>query len=160
MRRIARTIAASIVVILGLALMSAAALSPDIVNATLPDAPERASEGAQVAPLDPNADNGPVRDIEVGVPGIFATEFGKRGKHEVAVSMSGPGYYQVHWRGGKVEKGLGRYNDTKTVEGGFPLVLIAVNGAGRTVSCSVTIDGVKKDTQTTNAKTPIIFCEG
>jgi hypothetical protein len=160
MRRIVRTIAASIVIILGLALVSVAAFSSDIVTATLPEAPTNASEGSAVAPLDPNADNGPIRKIDVDAPEIFGTEFGKRGKHKVTVSMGGQGYYQVHWRGGKVEDGAGTYNRTKTVEGGFPLVLITVNGLGRSASCTITIDGVEKDTQSTSAKTPIIYCEG
>jgi len=160
MRRIARTVAASIVVILGLALVSVASFSSNIVTATLPEAPTDVSEGGAVAPLDPNADNGPVRKITLDAPELFATEFGKRGKHEVTVTMGGQGFYQVHWRDGKVEDGAGRYNRTRTIKGGFPLALIAVNGAGRAVSCSVTIDGIEKDTQTTSAKTPVVFCEG
>jgi len=160
MRRIVRTVAAGIVVILGLALVSVAAFSSNISTATLPEAPTNASQGGAVAPLNPNADNGPIRKIDVDAPDIFGTEFGDRGKHEVVVSMAGQGYYQVHWRGGKVEDGAGQYNRTRTVKGGFPLVLIVVNGLGRTASCTVTIDGIKKDTQTTSAKTPIIACEG
>ena len=160
MRRIARMIAASIVVILGLALVSAAAFSPDIVEATLPEAPESAVEGDQVAPLDPNADNPSVRKIAQGAVDIFGAEFGKRGNHEVTVSMSGPGYYAVHWRDGKVDDGAGTYNRTRTVKGGFPLALIAVNSAGRIVTCTVTIDGIVKDRQTTSAESSIIFCEG
>jgi hypothetical protein len=161
MRRIVRTVAAGIVVILGLALVSAAAFTSDIVNATLPEAPTDASEGAEVAPLNPNEDNGPVRkNTSLDAPDIFGTEFGKRGKHEVTVTMSGPGFYHVQYRDGKSEDGAGVYNETKTVTGGFPLALIAINGAGHTVSCSITIDGVEKDTQTTTTKDPIVFCEG
>ena len=160
MRRIARTAAASVVIILGLALVSVAAFSSDIVTATLPEAPTDVSDGAHVAPLDPNADNGPVRRIDPDAPDIFSTEFGARGEHEVSVTMGGQGYYQVSWRGGKVEKGLGSYNRTKTVKGGFPLVLIVVNGLGRAVSCSVTIDGVEKDSQSSSTDAPIVFCSG
>lgn len=161
MRRIARTVAASVVVILGLALVSVAAFSSNIVTATLPEAPESATEGdAAAPPLDPNADNGPLREIDVDAPNVFATEFGRRGKHEVTVSMGGQGYYQVHWRGGKIEKGAGQYNRTRTVTGGFPLVLIAVNGLGRTASCTITIDGVEKDQQTTSTEAPIVLCQG
>lgn len=161
MRRIVRTVAAGFVVILGLALVSVAAFSSNIVNATLPEAPTTASGGGgDVKPLNPNADNGPVRKNTVNVPNIFGTEFGSRGKHEVTVSMGGQGYYQVHWRDGKKEDGAGQYNRTRTVVGGFPLVLISVNGLGRTASCTITIDGVEKDTQTTNAETPIVLCEG
>jgi len=160
MRRIVRTIAASIVIILGLALVSAAAFTSDIVNATLPKAPTTESEGGEAAPLDPNLDNGPVRKVTLDAPDIFVTEFGKRGKHEVTVTMSGPGFYHVQYRNGNSEDGAGVYNTTKTVVGGFPLALIAINGAGHTVSCTITIDGVKRDTQTTTTKDPIVFCEG
>ena len=161
MRRIVRTVAASLVVILGLALVSVAAFSSDIVEATLPEAPTSASQGRQVDPLNPNADNRrTARNIDVDAPDIFGTEFGKRGKHEVTISMGGQGYYQVHWRGGKPEKGLGNYSRTRTVNGGFPLALIVVNGLGRSVSCSVTIDGVEKDSKASSAEEPIIFCSG
>lgn len=161
MRRIVRTVAAGVVVILGLALVSVAAFSSNIVTATLPEAPTDTSQGNEVAPLDPNANNGPIRKINVGMPDIFATEFGKRGKHQVTATMSGAGYYAVQWRGDKEAKqGAGAYSKTKTVNGGFPLVLLAINGAGRAVSCTITIDGVEKDTQTTSAETPVVFCEG
>ena len=160
MRRIVRTVAAGIVIILGLALVSAAAFSSDIVTATLPDAPTTASEGGEVEPFDPNADNGPIRKYNVNSPNIFGTEFGKRGKHEVAVSMDGQGFYEVRWRGGKVEDGAGPYHRTRTVDGGFPLALITINGGGQPVSCSITIDGVEKDSQTASPKTPIVSCEG
>jgi hypothetical protein len=160
MRRIVRTVAAGIVVILGLALVSVAAFSSNIVTATLPEAPTDASQGDAVAPLDPNADNGPIRNNTLDVPDVFATEFGKRGKHRVTITLSGPAFYQVQWRGEKTETGAGAYNRTRTVEGGFPLALIIVNGAGRAVSCSITIDGVEKDSQSTDAKTPVVFCEG
>jgi len=160
MRRIVRTVAAGIVVILGLALVSVAALSPNISGATLPEAPTDTSKGGALAPLDPNADNGAVRKTTVDAPEVFATEFGKRGKHEVTISMSGQAYYHVQWRHGKVEDGLGNYTRTKTVEGGFPLAFIVVNGLGRSASCSITIDGVKKDAQATSAKEPIVACEG
>jgi hypothetical protein len=162
MRRIARTVAASIVVILGLALVSVAAFSSDIVTATLPEAPTSSSEQrAEVDPLDPNADNGPVRKVPLGdAPDIFKTEFGERGKHEVTVTMSGNGFYHVQWRGGKSEDGAGTYNRTRTVKGGFPLAFVGINGAGNAVSCTITIDGVERDKQTTSAKEPIVFCQG
>jgi hypothetical protein len=160
MRRIVRTVAAGFVVILGLALVSVAAFSSDVVNVTRPDAP-KTSDAGSVAPLSPpDPDNLPVRNIPGDMPDIFATEFGKRGAHEVNVSMRGQGYYQVHWRGGKVDDGLGNYSQTKTVRGGFPLVLIVVNGLGRSVGCSVTIDGVEKDTKSSSAEQPIIYCSG
>jgi hypothetical protein len=140
--------------------LSVAAFSSDIVNATLPKAPTTASEGGAVAPLDPNADNGPARNTTLNAPNVFGTEFGRRGNHVVTVRMSGTAYYQVRWRHGKVEDGFGTYSRTKTVRGGFPLALIAVNGGAHAASCTITIDGVEKDTQTTSAKIPVVFCEG
>ena len=163
MRRFARLFAASIVVILGLALVSAAAFNPQTGRVSLPtaqDEPQDEPPRKAIPPFDPKSGLGK----HAGIPqalryNAFNSEFGKRGNHEVTVSMSGPGYYSVHWRDGKIEEGAGRYSRTKTVKGGFPLALIAVNGAGRTVTCSITIDGVEKDTQTANAEEPIIFCE-
>ncbi|HUS22683.1 MAG TPA: hypothetical protein VMZ66_11810 [Aeromicrobium sp.] len=163
MRRIVRTVAAGIVIILGLALVSVAAFSSDIATATLPDAPTTASEGGEVAPLDPYADNGPVRKTKTpDGPDVFGTEFGRRGKHEVTVTISGSGnfHYQVRWRGGKLDDSSGQYSRTKTVKGGFPLVLVGITSTGPAVSCSITIDGIRKDTQTTTADTPETFCEG
>jgi hypothetical protein len=160
MRRIVRTVAASIVVILGLAFVSVAAFSSDIVNATLPQAPTSASEGGEVKPFDPNADNGPARKIDMDGPDIFATEFGSRGKHTVTVTVSGGGYYQVIWRTGKPDAGPGQYNRTRTLKGGFPLVRVGIHGAGPFVTCTITIDGVKRDTQTTTAEIPELYCEG
>jgi hypothetical protein len=160
MRRIARTVAASVVIILGLALVSVAAFSSDIATVTLPDAPKAVPEAGQVAPLDPNAGNSPVRKIPSNLPDIFATEFGKRGKHEVTVTLSGPAAYQVSWRDGKVEEGTGQLNSTKTVSGGFPLAFVAVNGLGASITCTITIDGVERDSQTSTPENSIVFCEG
>ena len=158
MRRIVRTVAAGIVIILGLALVSAAAFSSDVVTGRLPEAPSTGSKVEAVAPLDPNAGAGPRRKAAPAAPDVFATEFGKRGKHSVTATVSGGGAYQVSWRGGDVEQGAGAFSRTRTVKGGFPLVLVIVNSLGRSASCSVTIDGVEKDTQSATAKTPIFFC--
>lgn len=153
--------AASVVIILGLALVGVSAVGVQQGNPlNRPDAPE--GEGVpSVRPFDPDAENDRVRTITEDAPQVFGTEFGKRGDHEVTVSMSGPGFYQVHWRGQKkVEEGAGQYNRTRTVNGGFPLALIIVNGGGRAVGCTITIDGIEKDTQRTSAQQPAVACQG
>ena len=162
MRRIVRTVAASIVVILGLALVSVAAFSSDIDIATLPEAPEDASEGGAVAPLDPNIGNGPARKVLTGDPYLFRSEFGKRGKHDVKVVVAGSILYAINWRNvPKPQWGMGQAQYTRTIDSGFPVVRVTVNGGerGGRASCVVTVDGVEKDRQSTSPEEPIVACE-
>jgi len=160
MRRIARTIAASIVVILGLALMSAAALSTDIVDAALPEAPESAAKGGAIKPLNPNADNPPVRKVGPDAPSIFTTEFGKRGKHEVKVTISGGAHYVITWRDDPVsEEGRGNVQRSRTIDSGFPVVQVGMTGtSGYHSTCIIVVDGTEKDRQSTSDETPVQIC--
>ena len=163
MRRIVRTVAASVVVILGLALVSVAAFSSDIVIATLPEAPEDASEGGTVAPLDPNVDN-PARKVIRGDPYLFRSEFGQRGEHDVEVVVTGVAslLYAISWRDDqKPQWGLGPVQRRRTIDSGFPVVRVTVNGGEGegNATCVVTVDGVEKDRQSTSSEQPIVSCE-
>lgn len=164
MRRIVRTVAASIVVILGLALVSVAAFSSDIAIATLPEAPEDASEGRAVAPLDPNVGNGPARKVITGDPYLFQSEFGQRGEHDVEVVVTGVAslLYAINWRNDqKPEWGLGQVQRRRTIDSGFPVVRVTVNGGEGegNATCVITVDGVEKDRQSTSSEEPIVACE-
>lgn len=164
MRRIVRTVAASVVVILGLALVSVAAFSSDIVIATLPEAPEDTSGGGAVAPLDPNVGNGPARKVIQGDPYLFRSEFGKRGEHDVEVVVTGVAalIYAISWRDDqKAQWGTGPVQRRRTIDSGFPVVRVTVNGGEGegNATCVVTVDGVEKDRQSTSSELPIVSCE-
>ena len=153
--------AASIVIILGLALVSAAAFSSDIVTATLPEAPTDVSDTDAVAPLDPNAGHGPARRIGPATQSIFTSEFGKRGKHEVKVTITGGAHYEITWRNDpETEAGRGNVQRSRTINSGFPVVQVGIstNTLGIHSTCVITVDGEEKDRQSTTDETPTQIC--
>ena len=159
MRRIARTVAASIVIILGLALVSVASVGAN-TESTIgrPTAPDNETVG-HIPPFRPSASR--KADLQRNLnPSSFDSEFGKRGKHEVLVRLTGGPQYAITWRGDpKTEWGLGNVQRTRTIDSGFPVVQVVVNGGGRTVTCSIIVDGIEKDRQSTTTDKPIVYCE-
>jgi len=161
MRRIVRTVAAGVVIILGLALVSVAALGAKPANPLgRPSAPNDDKVQA-IPPFNP----GPAKKAgipnKVVLPNSFETEFGKRGKHTVEVSVRGGAVYGIAWRDKREpEWGLGNVQQSRTVNGGFPLVQVAMSATrGIDSTCVITIDGEEKDTQSTTSDTPVQFCE-
>jgi len=160
MRRFARTAAASIVVILGLALVAVSAVGAnndgplgrpavpddDKVQAVPPFSPARSKEAAIPKGLRPNS---------------FESEFGKRGKHKVEVRVTGGAVYLITFRDDKDgEWGQGSVTRSRTINSGFPVVQVAMHATrGIHSTCVVTIDGEEKDTQSTSAEMPLQFCE-
>lgn len=160
MRRTIRTVAAGIVIILGLALVSVAALGANSGNPLgRPSAPEDDKVQA-VPPFNP----GPA--VEAGIPKMmrpnsFDSEFGQRGKHKVDVRVSGGAVYGISWRDKPdAEWGVGNFQVSRTVDSGFPIVQVAMSATrGIHSTCVITIDGEEKDTQSTSSETPVQFCE-
>ena len=115
MRRFARTAAASIVVILGLALVAVSAVGADSagplgrpavpdddkVQAVPPLNPERSKEAAIPKSMRPNS---------------FGSEFGKRGKHKVDVRVTGGAVYLITFRDDEEgEWGQGSVTRSRTI---------------------------------------------
>jgi hypothetical protein len=175
MRLNARTVAALLAIVVGLALVVFAALgSKGTLPGTLKPAPPIPEAKGTIAPLDPSTgvhpppDKGSGDKDAAGIPGftgdIFASEYGDRGTHKVKVTISanGPAGYSIKWRDGKSEQGsTAGLTRERTIKGGFPLAQVAVQGLGAsTVTCTVDIDGVEKSTKTTARKYAIQFCTG
>lgn len=160
MRRFARIAAASIVVILGLALVAVSAVGAnnagplgrpsvpddDRVQIVPPFTPERSQEAAIPKSVRPNS---------------FDSEFGKRGKHKVEVRVTGGAVYLITFRDDKDgEWGEGSVTRSRTVTSGFPVVQVGMHATrGIHSTCVITVDGEERDTQSTTADTPIQFCE-
>jgi hypothetical protein len=151
--------AASIVIILGLALVSVAAVGAKSGNPIgRPDAPDDEVVRA-VPPFTPGpAKAGIPKSLR---PNSFDSEFGKRGKHKVEVSVRGGAVYLITFRDDKEgEWGQGSVTRSRTVNSGFPVVQVGMDSSsGGHSTCVITIDGEEKDTQSTSAETPIQFCE-
>jgi hypothetical protein len=159
MRRIVRTVAAGIVIVLGLALVSVAALGANSGSPLgRPSAPDDDKVQA-VPPFNP----GPA--AEAGIPkklrpSAFDSEFGKRGKHEVKIQVIGGDQYAITWRDDpETEWGAGNVQRSRTINSGFPVVQVAINGAARAATCVITVDGKERDRQSSTKTVPIVFCE-
>ena len=164
MRRIARLAAASIVIILGLALVAAAAFNPETGRISLPtpsDEPTEEAPAKAIPPFDPESGVPKHAGIPQTLrPNSFDSEFGKRGKHKVEVSVIGGHEYAISWRDkADAEWGTGNTQRTRTINSGFPVVQVAVNGAARAATCVITVDGREKDRQSSTRTEPIVFCE-
>ena len=175
MRLNARTAAALLAIVVGLALVVFAALgSKGSLPGTLKPPPPIPVAKGTIAPLelDPGVgtgkDKGPGDKDAAAVPGftgdIFGSEYGDRGTHKIKVTIraNGPAGYSIKWRDGKSEQGsTAGLTRERTLKGGFPLTQVAVQGLGASqVTCTVDIDGVEKSTKTTDRKFAIQFCTG
>lgn len=158
MRLIARRVAAVVAIVLGLAFVSLAAFGTDSSPIGRPSVPDDEPQAGIIPPLNPRAGNTDIRRQQYQ-PNIFASEFGKRGKHVVTVSVRGSAYYLIAWRDKTVEGARGPVSKTRTITGGFPLVRVGIDAKGGASTCSITIDGKEKDTQSTSEEFPVVFCE-
>ena len=177
MRLNARTVAALLAIVVGLALVVFGALgSKGSLPGTLKAAPEIPVVTAAIPPIDPDTGvqtnsgkktegDKALEDQARAKTDFFATEYGDRGKHEVTVTVNAGSRssFLIHWRDGKSEKGAAAsLTRTRTITGGFPVAYVlgqAVPPATR-VTCTITIDGVQKVTQTTTGGWSIVSCLG
>jgi hypothetical protein len=177
MRLNARNGAALLAIVVGLVVVVFAALgSKGSLPGTLKPAPPIPVATGPIAPIDPNAgvskNVGKKTDGDKALrsmPGFskdpFATEYGERGKHEVTVTITtnGGSAYLLTWRGGKSERGSAKgLTRTRTIYGGLPVVQVigqAISPASR-ITCTITVDGVKKVTQTTTGTWSVVTCLG
>lgn len=160
MRRIARLAAASIVIILGLALVSVAAMGANTDNPIGRPAVPDDEKVRSIPPFKPSPDER--AGLQRALNGdSFLSEFGERGKHEVQVSISGGPLYAISWRDvPETQWGMGNVQRSRTINSGFPVVQVAVNGGPRVATCRITVDGIEKDEQSTAPpERPIVFCE-
>lgn len=177
MRLNARTGAALLAIVVGLALVVFGALgSKGSLPGMRKEAPPIPVETAAIPPLNPNT--GVRKDSDKTTEGekelekvassgknVFATEYGDRGKHEVEVTVSAgsSSAYLINWRGGKTEKGASaNLTRTRTITGGSPLahVVAQVIPPATRVTCTITIDGVQKVSQSTTGSWSLVSCLG
>ena len=159
MRRIARTVAASVAVILGLALVSVAAVGANTDNPIGRPAVPDDEKVERIPPFNPSPDKRAELEQALNAAS-FLSEFGERGKHEVQISVSGNPLYAISWRDDpEPQWGTGNFQRSRTVNSGFPVVQVAVNGGDRVVTCRITVDGIEKDEQSTTPERPVVFCE-
>lgn len=92
---------------------------------------------------------------------VFDSEYGRKGRHTVTVEVTGVGRYRATWRDGHVESGntRGTYTKTRTVNGGLPLAAVTIQAASR-LTCTITIDGEKKSSETVAKSYGITWCIG
>jgi hypothetical protein len=158
MRRFARTVAAGFVVILGLALVGVSAVGDDGGPLGRPSVPD--DERVQAAPPETSDKNKKPALPLAARPNSFNSEFGKRGKHKVDVRVSGGGIWVITFRTDKEgEWGSGSATRSRTINSGFPVVQVAMSAASGNATCTITVDGEQKDTQSTSSEKPITFCE-
>jgi hypothetical protein len=159
MRRFARTVAAGFVVILGLALVGVSAVGDDGGPLGRPSVPE----DRQVQSVPPvTTEDATKAALPISVrPNSFDSEFGKRGKHDVEVRVTGGAIWVITFRDDKEgEWGSGSATRSRTINSGFPVVQVGMSSAsGGHSTCTITIDGEEKDTQSTSAAKPVNFCE-
>jgi hypothetical protein len=174
MRLNARTGAAILAIVVGLALIVFAALgSKGSLPGTRKPAPEIPIATGTIAPLDPMAGvrkgDPKAAKPEAPAPGfnindIFETEYGDRGTHEVTVSVQSHGIagYSINWRDGKAERGTTNgFSKTRKITGGFPLAQVGVQGLpANAVTCTITVDGAEKATKTTSSSHTVAICSG
>jgi hypothetical protein len=159
MRLIARRVAAVVAIVLGLACVSLAAFGTDARPLGRQPAPDDTPQAGTIPPLNPRAGNTDIRRTTQIAPDIFNSEFGKRGKHVVTVTIRGSAYYLIAWRDKQVLGSRGPLHVTKTLTGGFPLVRVGIDAKGGASTCVITVDGKEKDTQSTSTEFPVVFCE-
>jgi len=177
MRLNARTGAALLAIVVGLALVVFGALgSKGSLPGTLKPAPPIPVASGTIAPIQPDTGvrkntgkktegDKALEDQARAKADVFASEYGDRGEHKVTVTISSGSRsaYVIDWRGGKSEKGAAAsLNRTRTITGGFPIVHVlaqAVPPASR-VTCSISIDGAKKTTQSITGSWSVVSCLG
>jgi len=177
MRMNARTGAALLAIVVGLALMVFGALgSKGSLPGTLKPPPPVPVVTGALAPIDPTKGIGKstgektegekeLENLPAAKDDVFASEYGDRGKHEVTVTISANGRsaYLISWRGGKSEKGItASLSRTRTIVGGSPTVQVLGQAAAPAsrITCSITVDGVKKVNQVASGTWSVVSCLG
>lgn len=168
-----QTIAGVVAILLGLVIIGAA------LYEVFGNQPEESVFGAEtieaesdtrpgsIDPLDPGGSKvGTLRnDEEPAGPGnIFGTQYGDRGEHEVTVTVSGGRVgYSAQWRDGHRERGAttGTWSRTRTLKGGFPLAQVTIQGVmSASATCTITIDGIEKATESITKTWGVTWCIG
>lgn len=161
MRLIARRIAAVAAVLLGLACVSAAAIGSETpLIGGRPEAPGQPVETAGIPPFDPASGGSELANqASARQATSFDSEYGDRGEHEVTVTVRGGANYVINWRDKQTKTSTGATTWSRTITGGFPLVQVAVQAVFADGTCTITIDGEIRDTQSTSKDRTITFCE-
>jgi len=163
MGRKLRRIAGLVTVILGLLLVTVAGYSLVRDDPKTSTAAESAGvqdpKVGQVDPVDPGGSSlGPVSRSDAPPENdVFAKEYGDRGKHKVTLTIRGT-YYKVEWRDGQKDQGRGGMTNTRTLNGGFPIVGAFVVGQGSRASCTVSVDGVEKTSESATKVPGAVWC--
>jgi hypothetical protein len=168
-----RTLMALVVVMAGIVAMLVALLSGS--SSPNSDNPAQSNRKAvePVAPLDPDdVVQNPSQDIgkALDLTDPFATSYGKAGRREVTVRISGNGAVNVglYYRDKKrsTRQVQGSYSVTRTVEGRYPLAAVVIQlpgklpGAASRATCTIVIDGIKVTTQTAKQAGALTICTG
>lgn len=170
MRLNARTVLALIAILAGLVVAGIAIFAPNSNDETVYGALEDTVSAGPIAPINPNSGN----HVGIGLssqsktkpkkPDIFDRAYGDRGSHDVTVTIgtNGLGNYLIEWRDGKKERGrTSGFTRSRTLKGGFPLVLVGIQGSTQyRVTCTIKIDGLQKDSQHTDSGFGFKICSG
>ena len=168
-----RTVIPFVVIIVGIAVIAVALIG----GSGSPGARStNESSGAikPVEPIDPDdRDASGPRDeptpLSMDDP-FFPTAFGAKERRTVTVRVSGNGYVNVglYYRDRKkpqlmVVRG---HSATRTFKSRFPMAAIAIQlppnlpGGASRGTCTIVIDGVEVDTETTNKPGELVYCTG
>lgn len=169
-----RTVIPLVVIITGIAVVVVALFggsgSPDTKST------EKSSDSAikPVEPIDPNDPDatgpreGPT-PTNMDDP-FFPTAFGASNRRTVTVQVSGDGYVNVglYYRDRKKPQLMvvQSHSATRTFKGRFPMAAIAIQlpgnlpGSASRATCTIVIDGVEVDTETTTKPGELRYCTG
>lgn len=162
---------ALVVVVAGALAMTVALLSGS--SSPTNGNPAKSSEKRVIEPVDPINPN----DTDAGNPNKkidpldnkddpFAASFGEKTRHKVVVRVTadGPAGISVRYNDGKSARKnfIGSYSSTRTFKSRFPTVgvVMQIFPPSTTGSCSVTVDGERLSSKTTNEQWGVVACGG
>ena len=156
---------ASVIVMAGVLAMLVALLSGSSAPNSENPAQSKDREAVDpVAPLDPNdlASGERFNDTEPDGPNPFANSYGASGRRKVTVQVSANGYLgiRVYYRDRQKPKtvAVNKFSQTRTMTGRLPMAVVVMQlpgsfpGSATRATCTITIDGLEVDTQTTKKK--------
>lgn len=169
-----RTVIALVAILTGIAIIAGALFGGSGSSDPSPtqDRPSGAIEPLEpIDPDDPGAvgPKGEPTPLNLNDP-FFPTAFGASNRREVTVRVSGNGYVNVglYYRDRKKPRLMvvRAHSATRTFKGRFPMAAIAIQlpgnlpGSASRATCTIVIDGVEVDTETTTKPAELRYCTG
>ena len=169
-----RTVIPLVVIITGIAVVAVALFGGSGSPGTSPTAESSGGAIKPVAPIDPD-DQDATDPREGPTPNnlddpFFPTAFGASDRRKVTVRVAGDGYVNVglYYRDRKKPQLMvvSAHSATRTFKGRFPMAAIAIQlpgnlpGSASRATCTIVIDGVEVDTETTKKPGELVYCTG